>query len=64
VTCPFCRKTVNPDSFKDPLSVVEYRISGLCQSCQDGFFDPVEEAEAEQRVKDSRYGDNIVIKVN
>ena len=24
--------------FKDEVSQKEYRISGLCQSCQDGIF--------------------------
>ena len=26
--------------FKDALSVEEYRISGLCQKCQDRVFGP------------------------
>ena len=26
--------------FRDELSVKEYRISGLCQKCQDGVFGP------------------------
>lgn len=25
-------------NFRDDLSVREYRISGMCQSCQDGVF--------------------------
>lgn len=25
--------------FKDELSRKEYRISGMCQACQDGLFD-------------------------
>lgn len=25
--------------FKDALSAKEYQISGMCQRCQDGFFD-------------------------
>lgn len=36
--CPFCRKPVNVEKFRDELSLKEYRISGLCQSCQDDFF--------------------------
>lgn len=46
--CPWCGKppTVIPDGaghrhvffFNDTLSVREYQISGLCQSCQSGFF--------------------------
>jgi len=37
--CPFCSKEIDIQTeFKDRLSKVEYRISGLCQDCQDGFF--------------------------
>jgi hypothetical protein len=36
--CPFCKQHVCLGSFRDNLSVKEYRISGLCQSCQDGVF--------------------------
>lgn len=37
--CPFCGKEVSEDSFRDALSLREYQISGLCQECQDDFFD-------------------------
>lgn len=34
---PFgCGKSITP--FRDALSEKEYRISGLCQECQDLFF--------------------------
>lgn len=33
VTC----QSPNVD-FRDELSVKEYRISGMCQTCQDAFF--------------------------
>ncbi len=36
--CPFCKKDIKPDSFRDPLSAKEYKISGLCQKCQDVTF--------------------------
>lgn len=36
--CPFCGEKVNPKSFRDELSLKEYKISGLCQKCQDKFF--------------------------
>jgi hypothetical protein len=36
--CPFCGKLVGIEDFRDNLSVREYRISGLCQQCQDKFF--------------------------
>ncbi len=26
-------------SFKDEISVIEYSISGMCQTCQDNFFE-------------------------
>tara|TARA_Y100000310_G_C20628420_1_gene787226 strand:+ start:61 stop:246 length:186 start_codon:yes stop_codon:yes gene_type:complete len=36
--CPFCKKQVDPGKFKDELTLKEYRISGMCEECQDGFF--------------------------
>lgn len=36
--CPFCEKFVDPTSFRDELSRREFRISGLCQECQDEFY--------------------------
>lgn len=41
--CPFCGKTVDPLKFRDPLSYREWKISGLCQECQDETFSEVEE---------------------
>ena len=32
-------------SFKDAISIKEYTISGMCQSCQDVAFAPMEEEE-------------------
>jgi len=34
--CKWCCKRI--EGFKDKLSVQEYRISGLCQECQDKTF--------------------------
>ena len=34
--CPFCSNVVKGTDFKDALSVKEFKISGLCQKCQDG----------------------------
>jgi len=34
--CPQCDKRVR--GFNDELSMTEYKISGLCQQCQDDFF--------------------------
>ena len=37
--CPFCRKILNlMTEFRDELSRKEYRLSGLCQDCQDETF--------------------------
>jgi hypothetical protein len=37
--CPFCDKVIDADTeFRDQLSIKEFNISGLCQSCQDGVF--------------------------
>ena len=36
--CPFCKTAVKPDSFRDEVSAREYKISGLCQACQDQVF--------------------------
>ena len=36
--CPFCGREVDPNSFRNTLSEREYRISGLCQSCQNKTF--------------------------
>jgi len=36
--CPFCNEPISKDGFKDELSKREYKISGLCQKCQDETF--------------------------
>jgi hypothetical protein len=36
--CPFCEKTVDVHEFRDKESRKEFKISGLCQRCQDKFF--------------------------
>lgn len=36
--CPWCAQTVDLEKFRDEKSLVEFDISGLCQTCQDGFF--------------------------
>ena len=35
--CPTCGDPIG--AFKDKLSLSEWRISGMCQSCQDSVFD-------------------------
>lgn len=39
--CPFCKEP-GPFKFNDALSLAEFQISGICQVCQDDFFDPPE----------------------
>jgi len=36
--CPWCKKMINMEHFRNELSKKEYMISGLCQRCQDSFF--------------------------
>lgn len=36
--CTTCDRTFGEGEFKDDLSVTEYRISGMCQQCQDSFW--------------------------
>jgi RNA polymerase-binding transcription factor DksA len=34
--CPTCGEEIGP--FRDLRSRREFKISGMCQNCQDGFF--------------------------
>ena len=36
--CPTCPEQVNPEDFRDELSVREFCISGMCMKCQDSVF--------------------------
>lgn len=36
--CPFCNKEVHIEDMRDIISQDEFRLSGLCQECQDDFF--------------------------
>lgn len=36
--CPTCGKKIDPSEFRDGLSLKEFRISGMCQECQDKTF--------------------------
>ena len=36
--CSWCGVKVYPSSFRDPLSLKEYHISGFCQKCQSIVF--------------------------
>ena len=37
--CPFCGKDMTNATFKDDASKKEYTISGICQECQDNYFE-------------------------
>ena len=36
--CPICKIKVDETKFKDQLSKKEFKISGICQKCQDKIF--------------------------
>ena len=36
--CPLCRAQVKAEDLRDELSRKEFKISGLCQPCQDDVF--------------------------
>ena len=36
--CSWCGTETNKKGFVDELSIKEFKISGLCQSCQDETF--------------------------
>ena len=37
-TCAICSEAVTLLSFRDKLSISEFHITGMCQSCQDKSF--------------------------
>ena len=39
--CPTCSKPIKQEDFVDDLCRKEFRISGLCQECQDRVFTPL-----------------------
>ena len=36
--CPICTNFVNEDEFRNVLSKQDYKITGLCQICQDRIY--------------------------
>ena len=36
--CVICHKPIKMENFRDKLSIKEYKISGLCQKCQDDVY--------------------------
>jgi len=45
--CPFCKNKIKMEEFRDSISWREFHISGLCQKCQDDFFDDGGEDDAD-----------------
>lgn len=37
--CPMCGKEVKTSEFKNDISLKEFKQSGLCQVCQNKFFE-------------------------
>ena len=37
--CPLCAQPIRMKDFRDPISLREYEISGMCQDCQDTTFE-------------------------
>lgn len=40
--CPFCKKPTEESQMRDYFSRMEFRLSGMCQECQDDFFEKAE----------------------
>ena len=36
--CPFCGKEIKEDEFRNEISRKEFKITGLCQECQDSVY--------------------------
>lgn len=37
--CPLCGKKIKMEDFKNEISKQEFQTSGMCQKCQDDFFE-------------------------
>lgn len=44
--CPICSCIVDKTQFRDDISLQEYRISGMCPSCQFHIFDDIYKEDA------------------
>jgi len=53
--CPFCNVEVDIDRLRDGVSRKEFRISGLCQGCQDDIFDAADDLDANSDLGDIEY---------
>ena len=38
--CPMCGVGISENDFRDAVSLREWKISGMCQDCQDEIFNP------------------------
>lgn len=36
--CPLCKSLIDLEGFRDKASEREFKISGMCQNCQDKIF--------------------------
>jgi hypothetical protein len=43
--CPICKNAVNETEFTDQISIDEFKITGLCQKCQDDVFNNEDDEE-------------------
>ena len=37
--CPFCDKPVKEEDFTDRLSLADFKITGMCQKCQNETYE-------------------------
>jgi len=51
--CPFCERLVSEGDFRDTISKKEHSISGMCQECQDSFFDEDDEESLDYKIVES-----------
>ena len=52
--CPFCSSPIDETTFRDDLSLREFKISGLCQKCQDSFFKEPDEDDPALPIDDDK----------
>ena len=57
--CPSCKKQINPSEFRDDLSKREFKISGLCQQCQDEIFGTEEEYSEPEEDLPENYDNDV-----
>lgn len=55
--CPNCKAKVNSNSFRDDVSRREFKISGLCQKCQDEIFGTDTSADTDEEYQSTPFSD-------